>query len=95
MTRQNVFVPTLQTIANAVSMGTPWLPVPREDAVDAAGQSPRGRMPVAWENSLEARPTRDSHSVARRTNECRDRRLVAPMSQPATGEAAMAGARSQ
>eukprot|EP00959_Pyramimonas_sp_CCMP1952_P037816 791670-Pyramimonas_sp.AAC.1 len=95
MTRQRVFAPTLQTIANAVSMGTPWMPVPQEDAADAAGQSPRGRLPVAWENSFEARPSRDSRSVARRTNECRDHRLIAPMLQTASGEAATAGANLQ
>eukprot|EP00959_Pyramimonas_sp_CCMP1952_P061198 1279075-Pyramimonas_sp.AAC.1 len=82
-------------------MGTPRLPVQQEDAADAAvqnlsaGQNPRGRIPVARENSLEARPTRNFHFVARRTNECRDHRLIVPLLQPAAGAAAMAGAQSQ
>eukprot|EP00959_Pyramimonas_sp_CCMP1952_P069573 1452332-Pyramimonas_sp.AAC.1 len=73
-------------------MGSPWMPVQQDDAADAAGQSPRGRLSVAWENSLGARPSRDSRSSARRANQCRDHRLIAPMLQPASGEAATADA---
>eukprot|EP00959_Pyramimonas_sp_CCMP1952_P143696 3008410-Pyramimonas_sp.AAC.1 len=69
MNNQNFFVPTLQTIVDQVSMGRPWMPVQQGDAADAAGQSPRGRPPVAWESSLVARPSRDSRSVTGRANQ--------------------------
>eukprot|EP00959_Pyramimonas_sp_CCMP1952_P211935 4434823-Pyramimonas_sp.AAC.1 len=90
-----MFVPTLQTIADQVAMGRPRMPVQQDDAADAAGQNPRGRLPVAGENSLEARPSRDSRSITRRANQCRDHRLVAPTMQPASGQAETADANLQ
>eukprot|EP00959_Pyramimonas_sp_CCMP1952_P256865 5366601-Pyramimonas_sp.AAC.1 len=76
-------------------MGRPWMPVQQDDAADAAGQSSRGRPPVAWENSLVARPSRDSRSVTRRANQCRDHRLIAGTMQPASGQAETADANLQ
>eukprot|EP00959_Pyramimonas_sp_CCMP1952_P282989 5915148-Pyramimonas_sp.AAC.1 len=63
MTRTNVFAPTLQTIDEAVALGTQWLPVQNEDVVEDVGenprgQNPRGRLPVVWGNHFRARPTR-------------------------------------
>eukprot|EP00959_Pyramimonas_sp_CCMP1952_P334859 7012245-Pyramimonas_sp.AAC.1 len=60
MTRTNVFAPTVQTIDDAVALGTPWLPAQNEDVVEdvgqnPSGQNPRGRLPGEADSQLSVR----------------------------------------
>eukprot|EP00959_Pyramimonas_sp_CCMP1952_P308277 6451612-Pyramimonas_sp.AAC.1 len=45
VSNQRIFVPTLQTLINAIAGIAPWLPVEQDNTMDATGHSPRGRPP--------------------------------------------------
>eukprot|EP00959_Pyramimonas_sp_CCMP1952_P148936 3115701-Pyramimonas_sp.AAC.1 len=73
MRRANLFVPTLATIDDAIQFDMSWFGVfPEDTGNNANNDNPPARLPVAWESNFRARPTRSSHSVARRVGMCRD-----------------------
>eukprot|EP00959_Pyramimonas_sp_CCMP1952_P449095 9403845-Pyramimonas_sp.AAC.1 len=71
-----------------------WFGVfPEGTGNNADNDNPPARLPVAWENSFRARPTRSPHSVSRLVGLCRDHRFIIPVLRHAAGSAA--GAREQ
>eukprot|EP00959_Pyramimonas_sp_CCMP1952_P141771 2967111-Pyramimonas_sp.AAC.1 len=89
MRRGNLFVPTLAAVDDVVNLDMSWFGVtPENIGNNDDNVNPPARLPAAWENNFRARPTRRSHSVARRIGVCRDHRLIVPVLRHASGSAA-------
>eukprot|EP00959_Pyramimonas_sp_CCMP1952_P285910 5978211-Pyramimonas_sp.AAC.1 len=89
MERTGTFVPTLQTLQNARTGVTAWMPNAQDTGADATGPSLRGRSPVTWAEQLVARPARQSRSASRRNKICSKHPLS--VMKPAAGQAETTG----